>query len=124
MTSIELIDKKEQLQLRAENILSGAEKESRKLTDEESANFNEIVKQIEVADTELREITNKLNKRTDNKIIMEKFSLLKAVADRANGKQLDERAQEVVNAGIAEMRKAGISYSGDIVLPMEFRANI
>ena len=124
MTSIELIDKKEQLQLRAENILSGAEKESRKLTDEELANFNEIVKQIEVADTELREITNKLNKRTDNKTIMEKFSLLKAVADRANGKQLDERAQEVVNAGIAEMRKAGISYSGDIVLPMEFRANI
>lgn len=124
MTSIELIDKKEQLQLRAENILSGAEKESRKLTDEESANFNEIVKQIEVADTELREITNKLNKRTDNKTIMENFSLLKAVADRANGKQLDERAQEVVNAGIAEMRKAGISYSGDIVLPMEFRANI
>lgn len=55
---------------------------------------------------------------------MENFSLLKAVADRANGKQLDERAQEVVNAGIAEMRKAGISYSGDIVLPMEFRANI
>lgn len=124
MTSIELIDKKEQLQLRAENILSGAEKESRKLTDEESANFNEIVKQIEVADTELREITNKLNKRTDNKTTMEKFSLLKAVADRANGKQLDERAQEVVNAGIAEMRKAGISYSGDIVLPMEYRANI
>lgn len=124
MTSIELIDKKEQLQLRAENILSGAEKESRKLTDEESANFNEIVKQIEVADTELREITNTLNKRTDNKTIMENFSLLKAVADRANGKQLDERAQEVVNAGIAEMRKAGISYSGDIVLPMEFRADV
>lgn len=124
MTSIELIDKKEQLQLRAENILSGAEKESRKLTDEESANFNEIVKQIEVADTELREITDNLNKRNNNKSIMEKFSLLKAVADRANGKQLDERAQEVVNAGIAEMRKAGISYSGDIVLPMEFRADV
>ena len=124
MTSIELIDKKEQLQLRAENILSGAEKESRKLTDEESANFNEIVEQIKVADTELREITDKLNKRTNNKSTMEKFSLLKAVADRANGKQLDERAQEVVNAGIAEMRKAGISYSGDIVLPMEFRADV
>lgn len=55
---------------------------------------------------------------------MEKFSLLKAVADRANGKQLDERAQEVVNAGMAEMRKAGISYSGDIVLPMEYRADV
>lgn len=124
MTSIELIDKKEQLQLRAESIIAGAEKESRKLTDEESANFNEIVKQIEVADTELREITDNLNQRTNNKTTMENFSLLKAVADRANGKQLDERAQEVVNAGMAEMRKAGISYSGDIVLPMEFRADI
>jgi len=79
MTSIELIDKKEQLQLRAENILSGAEKESRKLTDEESANFNEIVKQIEVADTELREITDNLNKRNNNKSIMEKFSLLRDI---------------------------------------------
>ena len=124
MTSIELIDKKEQLQLRAESIIAGAEKESRKLTDEESANFNEILNQIEVADTELREITDNLNQRTNNKTTMEKFSLLKAVADRANGKQLDERAQEVVNAGMAEMRKAGISYSGDIVLPMEFRADI
>lgn len=124
MTSIELIDKKEQLQLRAECILAGAEKESRKLTDEELANFDEIVKEIEVADTELREITDTLNKRTNNKTIMEKFSLLKAVADRANGKQLDERAQEVVNAGMAEMRKAGISYSGDIVLPLEFRADV
>lgn len=124
MTSIELIDKKEQLQLRAESIIAGAEKESRKLTDEESANFNEIVKQIEVADTELREITDNLNQRTNNKTIMKNFSLLKAVADRANGKQLDERAQEVVNAGMAEMRKAGISYSGDIVLPMEYRADV
>lgn len=124
MTSIELIDKKEQLQIRAENILSGAEKESRKLTDEESANFNEILNQIKVADTELREITNNLNKESNYKTTMEKFSLLKAVAARANGKQLDERAQEVVNAGIAEMRKAGISYSGDIVLPMEYRADV
>lgn len=124
MTSIELIDKKEQLQIRAENILSGAEKESRKLTDEESANFNEILNQIKVADTELREITNNLNKESNYKTTMENFSLLKAVAARANGKQLDERAQEVVNAGIAEMRKAGISYSGDIVLPMEYRADV
>ncbi|MCM1221720.1 MAG: phage major capsid protein [Lachnospiraceae bacterium] len=124
MTSIELIDKKEQLQIRAENILSGAEKESRKLTDEESANFNEILNQIEVADTELREITNNLNKESNYKTTMKNFSLLKAVAARANGKQLDEHAQEVVNAGIAEMRKAGISYSGDIVLPMEYRADV
>lgn len=56
---------------------------------------------------------------------MEKnFSLLKAINDVANNRQLDERAQEVVSAGIAEMRKAGQSYSGQIVLPIEERANI
>lgn len=124
MTSIELIDNKEQLQLRAENILSGAERESRKLTDEELTNYEDILKQIEVINTQIKEITDNLNKRKNNKTLMENFSLLKAVADRVNGKQLDERAQEVVNAGITEMRKAGISYSGDIVLPMEYRADV
>ena len=43
---------------------------------------------------------------------MEKFSLLKAINDIANNRQLDERSQDVVNSGMAEMRKAGLSYSG------------
>ena len=38
---------------------------------------------------------------------MGKFSLLKAINDIANNRQLDERALEVVNQGITEMRKAG-----------------
>jgi hypothetical protein len=42
----------------------------------------------------------------------ENFSLLKAVRAIANNQTLDERSQEVVNAGIAEMRKSGQSYSG------------
>ena len=55
---------------------------------------------------------------------MEKFSLLKAINDVANNRQLDERALEVVTAGQNEMRKAGQSYAGQIVLPIEERANI
>ena len=43
---------------------------------------------------------------------MENFSLLKAINDVANNRQLDERSQEVVNDGIKEMRKAGLSYNG------------
>jgi hypothetical protein len=43
---------------------------------------------------------------------MENFSLLKAINDVANNRQLDERSQSVVNTGIEEMRKAGLSYSG------------
>ena len=43
---------------------------------------------------------------------MEKFSLLKAINDVANNRQLDEKSQEVINAGMAEMRKSGLSFSG------------
>ena len=52
---------------------------------------------------------------------MEKFSLLKAINDVANNRALDEKAQTVVNEGVAEMRKAGQNYSGQIVLPVEQR---
>lgn len=54
----------------------------------------------------------------------ENFSLLKAVRAIANNQTLDEHSQEVVNAGIAEMRKSGQSYSGQIVLPVEERATV
>ena len=52
------------------------------------------------------------------------MSLLKAINDVANSRQLDERAQEVVSAGIAEFRKSGQNYSGQIVLPIEERGDI
>lgn len=53
---------------------------------------------------------------------MKKFSLLKAINDIANNRNLDETAQEVVKRGMAEMKKSGQSYSGQIVLPVEMRA--
>lgn len=110
MNSVELMDKKNQLKLQAEAILSGAEKETRKLSDEENTKFEALKKEIDEVDNEIRELNEKLNKTT--KRSMEKFSLLKAINDIANNRQLDERSQDVVNSGMAEMRKAGLSYSG------------
>ena len=77
--------------------------------------------QIADVEDELRKLNNTLNKEVKQ---MEKFSLLKAINDVANNRQLDERSQEVVNQGVAEMRKAGLSYSGQIQLPIEERADI
>lgn len=126
MNSIELIDKKEQLQIRANAILSGAEKESRKLNDEETASFNEILKEIEQTDEELRKMDNTINIDNNNKQIrkMEKFSLLKAIKAVTEKQPLDERSAAIVNEGIAEMRKTGLSFNGQIQLPVEERADV
>ena len=120
MNSVELLDKKNQLKIKADSILSGAERESRKLNDEEQSQFEALKDEIKDVENEIRDLTSKLNKEI-TKRSMENFSLLKAINDVANNRQLDERSQEVVNNGIAEMRKAGLSYSGQIVLPIENR---
>jgi HK97 family phage major capsid protein len=120
MNSIELIDKKEQLKNQAEAILTKAQNEQRKLNEGESTEFNSLKMQIAEVEDELRNLNNKLNKE----VKMEKFSLLKAINDVANNRQLDERSQEVVNEGVSEMRKAGLSYSGQIQLPVEERADV
>ena len=126
MTTLELIDKKEQLKLKADNIIQNGKSEKRKLTTEEELEYNSICDKIEEINVEIREIETKLNKE-NNKIEernMKNFSLLKAINDVANNRNLDEKTQEVVNAGISEMRKAGQSYSGQIVLPVEKRSTI
>ena len=91
MNSVELMDKKNQLKMKADAILSGAEKESRKLNDEETNQLEALKKEIADVDNEIRELNNKLNKET-TKRSMEKFSLLKAINDVANNRQLDERS--------------------------------
>lgn len=45
------------------------------------------------------------------------FRLIKAINDIANNRSVDETAQAVVKAGAEEMRKAGVSYGGQIQLP-------
>lgn len=126
MTSIELIDLKEQLQIRAEAILSGAEKESRKLTDDESASYNILIEEIEQADKELRQINDTIKIDNNNKQIrkMENFSLIKAIKAVTENQPLDERSAAMVNDGVAEMRKAGLSFNGQIQLPVEERADV
>ena len=120
MNSVELIDKRNQLKIQAEAIISNAEKELRKLDADETSKLDTLKKEMDEVDNEIRQLNEKLNKETN----MEKFSLLKAISDIANNRQLDERSQEIVNNGIAEMRKAGLSYSGQIVLPVEERSTV
>ena len=116
MTKLEAVDKKEILRSQAEQIINNAEKELRKLTTDETKQFDKIT-------NEIRELDKYINQNFKVIRKMEKFSLLKAINDVANNRNLDERSQEVVNQGIAEMRKAGQNYSGQIVIPVEEKRN-
>lgn len=70
---------------------------------------------------------DKENKRTlnikSNKMNKE-FRLLKAIADIANNRQIDDVALAVSEAGKEEMRANGLSYGGQIQIPVESRAAI
>lgn len=125
MDTLTLIDQKEQLRKKAEDLIANAEKEIRKLNDGETIELNHLKEEIASIDSQIKGIEeeNKRNYKPQTKTkSMEKFSLLKAINDVANNRQLDERALEVVAAGQNEMRKSGQSYSGQIVLPIEERA--
>ena len=60
MNSVELLDKRNQLRIQAEAILTNAEKEVRKLNDEEIVKFEALKKEIEETDVEIKQLNYKL----------------------------------------------------------------
>lgn len=71
-------------------------------------------------DPEPKEERNNIsNTRNTN---MSKFSLIKAINDVVNNRNINEDALSVIEMGATEMRKSGLSYSGQIQLPVEERA--
>lgn len=76
----------------------------------------------EVKEEEERNLPEPIN--TNTNFIMEKrFSFIKAVNAVANNKHLDEVSSAVVNEGTKQMRNAGLSFGGQIQLPVgEVRA--
>lgn len=130
--SVELLDEKALLKNRAMELINNASQEIRCLNEEEKAEYESIKKEITNINEELRsleesfamapEITNEVNNKP--KLTMEKrnFSLLKAVRSCANNQVLDDVTMAVCQAGSEEMRKAGLSFSGQIQIPTEMRA--
>ena len=91
MNTLELLDKKQLIITKAEGIITNAEKECRKLNAGEQTEFDTLVKEVEAIDVQIRKIEDD-NKQTKTIERMENFSLLKAINDVANNRQLDERA--------------------------------
>lgn len=131
MNSLEIQDKKAQLKKRANEICEQCKVEIRDFNEAEQTEIDSIKSQIEELNDELRkldvtvssednktqEITNINSKKKMNK----EFRLIKAINDIANNRNLDNVSSAVVNAGADEMRKAGLSFGGQIQLPVEKR---
>lgn len=66
---------------------------------------------------------DKRNNNNNNKNNMKNFSLIKAINDVVNNRNINEDALNVIEMGATEMRKSGLSYSGQIQLPVEERGD-
>jgi len=126
MDTAQLIEKRKAQVALLQEIVAGGKAEKRKLSAVETRSFNEAKAEIERIDAELKEKqtgpgpNNKRNVKTEKPI----FSLIKAIRSVVNNEAMDDTAKAVIESGIAEMRAAGLSHTGNILLPFENRAVI
>lgn len=138
--SIEAIDRKNQVEIRMNEILETGEKEQRELTEDEDKELESLKKEKDELDEEIKNLkennaleeekekeekscdSDNKDKKDNRNYEMKNFSLLKAIRSVVNNEQLDERSVELINQAKAEMRKAGQTSVGQIVVPfMETR---
>ena len=81
------------------------------------------VEEREIKEPEVQEVPEPKEERNNisntKNIHMSKFSLIKAINDVVNNRNINEDALSVIEMGATEMRKSGLSYSGQIQLPVE-----
>lgn len=117
-----LNDEKAQLKKRAKEIIETCKIEIRDFKQEEQDEITSIRSKIDEINKELKSIestltiTNKSNNIKSNNMM--EFKLIKAINDVANNRNLDETASAVVKQGVEEMRKSGVSYGGQIQIPV------
>jgi len=133
MSILELKDQRANLLDANKELLAKAETETRKLNDEEDKLFKDNINKIKTLDKEIEQSQRnlqdgeKINKKDNviKNINMEKrFSLIEAINNKLEGRNHNELALSIFTQGKEEMRKSGLTNTGDIVLPTEYRADI
>ena len=102
-------------------------KEDEEPSDDDTPKEDEKDEEPSTDDEEPSDKDNDKEKRNKNLksnigIMEKKFSLVKAIRNIAENRNLDDSTMAVINAGREEMRKSGLSYAGQIQLPSEKRA--
>lgn len=122
MNTLELLDKKELLKKRATEILTLAEKESRKLNQGEQVEFDSLLKEVADAEQEIRKIDKdnlkeKINTKT--KKTMENFSITNVINTKLGKSELNDIEQERINEVRSGMAKSGLDSANAV--PFELR---
>lgn len=91
-------------------------------TTQDTTQDNEEVKSSEQQDEDEEKETRNNKFINQRQTMKQRFSLLGAIKAVAENRSIDELTAAVNNAGIAEMRKAGLNTIGQIYLPTEKRA--
>ena len=131
---LELRDLTDDEEKEINEIKESLKEETKEITESEITELEvEETKELEMKDDEVE--TNEDEVKEDNveeKIIETKnsnirkkmnkeFRLIKAIRDVANNRSMDDVTKAVANAGAEEMRKSGLSFGGQIQLPLETR---
>jgi HK97 family phage major capsid protein len=109
-----------------EGVLGKAKIENREMFTSENEQFDSIKSEIENIDKEIEEKRKTNTKNNNVNIIikknnMEQFNLVKAIRNIVEGRNADESTLKMLEAGKQDFAKAGLSYRGQLVLPMEYR---
>lgn len=127
MNLLELIDKRKQASEKLQTLTTTVKTiEKRKFTEDEEVQFNELEVEIKEIDIRIEKLENEernINKQTiKNTKTMKEFRLLNAIRAKVEERNFDEASQELINAGIEEMRKVGHNItSNSICVPFEMR---
>ena len=123
MNSVELRDKKAQLKKDAFEILEKCKTEIRDLSQEENEKITSIKTEVININEELRNLEKELDSPEEltnkkEKHMNKEFRLIETINSIANNRNLDEAQSAVISKGAEEMRKAGLSFGGQIQLPV------
>jgi HK97 family phage major capsid protein len=124
ITLTEIIEQKNALKEKIAALLKLAEDEARELTAEEQAEYDGYVAELEELENREADKEDELRNVRVTKTPEKRFSLLNAIRNEVNRTAPSDFERQVLNAGREEMRKANLPVTGNIVLPVNYRASI
>lgn len=130
MTELEITDAKTLLLDANDTIFKTADAENRSMTEKENETIQANLRRL--GELELKLKTESFKMGSGKPIIpvmkvgesREKFSLFQAINEAVERRNFHDQARNIFTLGKQNFRKAGISFTGDIVIPSEVRADI